>query len=96
MITLHVRWRNATLNKTHNDHDVEHMYRIMTQNDVDGSVQDCGISSANALEIPQSCTKPYQYASQIAHIYGSNLKLMKVFLAMVVQLSLENVSKICM
>ena len=24
----------------------------------DGPVQDCGISSALALEIPQSCTKP--------------------------------------
>ena len=25
---------------------------------IDGSVQDCSISIANALEIPQSCTKP--------------------------------------
>ena len=25
---------------------------------IDGLVQDCGISSAEALEIPQSCTTP--------------------------------------
>ena len=30
---------------------------------VDGSMQDCGISSVNALEIPQSCTDPSLYAS---------------------------------
>ena len=32
---------------------------------VDGLVQDCGISSANALEIPQSCTKPLILYSEI-------------------------------
>ena len=26
---------------------------------IDGIVQDCGISTANVLEIPQSDTKPY-------------------------------------
>ena len=28
---------------------------------IDGSVQDCGISTALAMEILQSCTKPYLY-----------------------------------
>ena len=31
---------------------------------IDGLVHDCGISSANALEIPQSCTKPSIYPPQ--------------------------------
>ena len=30
-------------------------------NDISSSVQDCSISSANALEIPQSCTKPLYF-----------------------------------
>ena len=30
---------------------------------IDGSVQDCGISSASALEIPQCCTKLSMYRS---------------------------------
>ena len=36
--------------------DVDYMYVL-----VDGLGQDCGIFSANALEIPQSCTKPSTY-----------------------------------
>ena len=31
---------------------------ILTIPDIDGSVQDCNISIANALEILQSCTQP--------------------------------------
>ena len=43
---------------------------------VNGLVQDCGISSADALEIPQSCNKPSLssgYASitkNIGHLYN--------------------------
>ena len=32
---------------------------------VDGLVQDCRISIANALELPQSCTKPLMYVTVI-------------------------------
>ena len=30
----------------------------MLENHIYGLVQDCGISSADAMEIPLSCTKP--------------------------------------
>ena len=32
--------------------------KLTLADNTDGSVQDCGNSSANALELPQSCTKP--------------------------------------
>ena len=37
---------------------------------VNGFVQDCGISIANALEIPQSCTKPLMYCEEMRKING--------------------------
>ena len=40
---------------------------------IDGLVQDCGNSSASAMELPQSCTKPYiyvyTYTDAYTHIY---------------------------
>ena len=40
----------------------------MTVLDIDGLVQDCSISSALAMEMLQSCTKPSIYASFTCHI----------------------------
>ena len=47
-------------NKTNNKWDIENTIAY-----VDGSVQDCSISIANALEILQSCTKPSMYLCRI-------------------------------
>ena len=38
------------------------IFQLMTLNDyIDGLAQDCSNSIANALELPQSCTKPSKY-----------------------------------
>ena len=49
---------------------------------IDGSVQECGISSANALEIPQSCTKPLLYNLHVGdtHFHGHHHQEMNVCL----------------
>ena len=44
---------NKCIPPTH-DHDASEV----TQNDIDGLVQDCSNSIANALELLQSCTTP--------------------------------------
>ena len=41
---------------------IKYDYKLSIQ--IDGSVQDCGISSAIAMEIPQSCTKPSIYVGR--------------------------------
>ena len=45
---------------------------------IDGSVQDCSISIANAMEILQSCTKPLIYPHAQHNIYGKFHILMKL------------------
>ena len=39
-------------------------YELMLETQMDGLVQDCNISIANALDIMQSCTKPWRYSCQ--------------------------------
>ena len=55
----------------------------------DGLVHDCGISSANAPEIPQSCTKPLKW-----QYYQSTLKLFLTKMLMGT-IMLKDVSYVC-
>ena len=60
-------------------------YRIImavtteTRNIIDGLMQDCSISTANALEILQSCTKPsiYRWSIALAHLANIQSRVLR-------------------
>ena len=52
----------------------------LCQEYIDGSAQDCGISSALALEIPQSCAKPLIFSCGVATLAEKVLKLTQGFI----------------
>ena len=49
-------------------HLLRQMFHFEIENDISGFVQDCSNSAANALELPQTCTKP------LRSINGDSLK----------------------
>ena len=56
------RFTNNVPQLTHEDNK-PNKFGVFLVGDIDGLVQNCGISSANALEIPQFSTKPLMYSS---------------------------------